>query len=272
MSVKTVLSFDGMQKVLEEIRDLLKLPPQVGENMSIVVSAQTTDWTTAFSPPLFLDPKRKFEMALINLETYNSIPNVTSSNNTFVYTPDSGTTWKTITMPEGSYEVTQINAEIQRQLETNGDWNAGSSTHYISVGANTSTLRAFIEITNASYQVDLTSSTIRTTLGFNAQIISSGYHEGENPVDILKVNSILVNCDLISGSFLSGSTQPVIYSFFPNVSPGYKIVESPNNLVYLPVSCAGSIHRVRVWLTDQDNAQLNLRDETVTIRFHLRSV
>jgi len=188
-----------------------------------------------------------------------------------VYSPDNGATWKTITLREGSYEVAQINAEIQRQLETNGDWNAGASEHYISVGANVSTLRAFIEITSATYQVDLASSSIRSTLGFNAQTLSSGYHEGENPVDILSVNSILVNY-IISGSFLSGSHQPVIYSFFPNVSPGYKIVEPLNNLVYLPVASAGNVHRVRVWLTDQSGTQLNLRGESVTIRLRLRSV
>src|SRR6218665_3154665 len=272
MSVKTVLSMDGMQKVLEEMRDLLRLPPQVGESMSIVVTSNTTDWSTYFSPPLFLDPKRKYELALVNLETYNSVPIITTANNTFVYSPDSGVTWKTITVPEGSYEVIQINAEIQRQLEANGDWNAGAGEHYISVGPNLSTLRAFIKIESATYQVDLAASSIRTTLGFNAQTLSSGYHEGENPVDILQVSSILVNCDIVGGSTLSGSQLPVVYSFFPDVSPGFKIVESPKNLVYLPVSMSGNISQIRVRLTDQNNIQLNLRGEVVTIRFHLRSV
>lgn len=106
---------DGMQKILEEIRDLLLLK----ENLSIVLSSEETDWTTFFSPPLYLNPKRKYEMALVNLETYNSIPNVSMNNNTLVYSADSGKTWKTITIPEGSYEVAQINAEIQR--ETAGD-------------------------------------------------------------------------------------------------------------------------------------------------------
>ena len=115
-------------------------------------------------------------------------------------------------------------------------------------------------------------STIRTTLGFNPQTLTGGYHEGENPVNILTVSSILVNCDIISGSFLNGSQQPVVYSFFPNVSPGYKIVESPNNLVYLPISQTGNMSRMSVWLTDQSDVQLNLRGEVVTIRLHIHSV
>ena len=50
-------------------------------------------------------------------------------------------------------------------------------------------------------------------------------------VNILTINSILVNIDIISGSYANGFTQPTIYSFFPDVSPGYKIIENPHNLL-----------------------------------------
>ena len=42
--------------------------------------------------------------------------------------------------------------------------------------------------------------------------------------------------DIISGSYVNHSSQKNIHSFFPNVIPGYKIVESPINLVYLPIT------------------------------------
>jgi len=101
--------------------------------------------------------------------------------------------------------VAQINAAIQQQLEVNGDWNSSGQTHYITVGANPSTLRAFIEITSITYQLDVALSSIRTTLGFDPQTLTSGYHEGKNPMDILTVNSVFVNCDIISGWFLDGT-------------------------------------------------------------------
>ena len=50
-------------------------------------------------------------------------------------------------------------------------------------------------------------------------------------VNILTINSMLVNIDIMSGSYVSGSTQPIIYLFFPNVSPGYKNIENPQNLL-----------------------------------------
>lgn len=92
---------DGMLRVLEETRDLqreirdLLLPK---ENLSLVLSSTTTDWSTNFSPPLHLNPKKNYELALVNLETYYTIPNIDPTNNTFVYSFDSGTTWKTVTL------------------------------------------------------------------------------------------------------------------------------------------------------------------------------
>jgi len=240
----------GVQRVLEDIRELM----QPKENMSIVISSNTTDWTTTFSPPLYLNPQRKYELALVNLETYNSIPNITEANNKFVYSPDAGATWKLIALPHGSYEVAQINTEIQRQLAANGDWDPVANRHFIEVGANKSTLRAFIDIFHEEYEVNMRLSSLRALLGFDEGVLGKGYNEGENPVDINQVDSILVNCDIVSGSFRSGAQQPVIYSFFPNVSPGYKIVETPRNLVFLPVAQAGNIQRVRVWLADQKNS------------------
>jgi len=77
-------------------------------------------------------------MALVNLEIYNSIPNITVANNTFVSSHNGGSLWKKITLPEGSYEISQINAAIRRQLEVNGDWNSDDKSHYITVGANPS--------------------------------------------------------------------------------------------------------------------------------------
>ena len=93
----------------------------------------------------------------------------------------------------------------------------------------------------------------------------------ENMVNILTINSILVNIDIISGSYVNGSKQPKIYSFFPNVSPGYKIIENPNNLIYLPIT-SHTIHSITVWLTYQNGNRLNLRGENLSMRFHLREI
>ena len=95
--------------------------------------------------------------------------------------------------------------------------------------------------------------------------------QSENPVNILSINSVVVNIDIISGSYLNGQRNPAIYSFFPAVSPGYKIIETPANLVYLPITL-DAIYSIETSLTDQNGLQLNLRGENVTIRFHVREI
>ena len=92
-------------------------------------------------------------------------------------------------------------------------------------------------------------------------------------VKITKVNSVLVNVDIISGSYVNGQLSPAIYSLDPSrVSLGYKIHERPSpSLIFYPVnrSCIGNI---RVWLTDQNNKPIDLRGEIVTVNLYIREV
>ena len=90
-------------------------------------------------------------------------------------------------------------------------------------------------------------------------------------VNILTINSIPVNIDIISDSYVNGSTQPIIYSFFSNVSPGYKIIVNLHNLLYLPIT-ADTIHSITIWLRDQNGKELNLREENLSMRFHLTEI
>ncbi len=78
------------------------------------------------------------------------------------------------------------------------------------------------------------------------------------------MNSILVHCDLVGGLYLNDRRAPIIHSFFPLANPGDKMVEKP------PIP-SDVIRHMSVWLTDQEQNILNLEEETVTIKFHLRS-
>ena len=115
-------------------------------------------------------------------------------------------------------------------------------------------------------------NSINSLLGFDSKLYTSGFNESENMVNIRTINSILlVNIDIISGSYVNGSTQPTIYSFFPDVSPRYKIIKNPHNLLYLPIT-ADIIRSIIIWLTDQNGDELNLRGENLSMRFHLREI
>ena len=136
---------------------------------------------------------------------------------------------------------------------------------------NVDTLKCILDIKNVDYQIDFTvDNCLRTVLGFNAQIFTQVRHEGDRLVDILDINSILVHCDIIGGPRLNGIEAPIIYNFFPNVSPGDKIVEEPMNLIYVPI-IVETISSLTCWLTDQDGRALDLRGEKLTISLHARA-
>ena len=157
--------------------------------------------------------------------------------------------------------------------------NEAKNNHYdkandkgsIEISANTNTLKSEIILKN-NYEVDFRKEkSFRSLLWFHSNLYTSGFHESENMVNILTINSILVNIDIISGSYVNGSTQPAIYSFIPDVSPGYKIIENPHKLLYLPIT-SDTTHSISIWLTDQIENELNLRWEKFSMRFHLREI
>jgi hypothetical protein len=243
--------------------------------MSFIVTGKSSDFTTCFNS-VILNPIKQYEAALLSLDTYNSIPNIIEEkNNVFKYY--NGETWKTVSLSTGAYELNGINNEIKRQIIANGD-----SENAIDINADVSTLRSIVNIDNPNYKVAFgVQNSIGSVLGFETiadrsgdidPIIGHGYNVSPKIVDIIQINSILVNIDIIMGSYVDGSSSPAIYSFYPNVAPGYKIVEKPNpSLIYYPVS-KNDISRMRVWLTDQKGNLVDFRGETITVRIHVREV
>ena len=85
-------------------------------SFSIVVRGNKTRFKTRFKPSIQLDKTKDYEIALINLETYYSFPNIDRSNNRFSYSPGANEPWVDITIPEGSYHVEDIIEFIQREM------------------------------------------------------------------------------------------------------------------------------------------------------------
>src|SRR5258706_4009334 len=131
------------------LKKSISISPLVSYNTSPEV------FTYRFPTPIIL-PDYDFEIALVNLETWNSFANVSETNNLFRYSTDHGVTWKLITIDTGSYEIESLNDEIQRLMKMNGDLDFTNNTFYITLSANTSTLKSNISITNVGYRVDFT--------------------------------------------------------------------------------------------------------------------
>ncbi len=223
---------------------------------------------TTFNPPLELDKDKRYELALVNLETYWSFPNITEKNNQFKF--GDGITTHEIFIPTGAYELTQINEYIQaRMLEL--DYPKDS----ITITANPHTLKAVLEVKKGFVVVFTEKNSIASLLGFHKNLYGTGREdrvfEGQNIVKIINLNAIYVLNSLCEHAYVDGSLSPVIYSFFPNSGVGDKIIEKPRERVYSPITL-DTISSMQTWLTDQNGVDLDLRGENLTIRFHLREV
>ena len=136
-------------------------------------------------------------------------------------------------------------------MSKNGNYDKANDKDNIEISANTKTLQSEMIINN-NCEVDFRQyNSINNIPRFDSKLYTLGFNESENMVNILTIKSILVNIDIISGSYVNGTTKPTIYSFFPDISLGYKIIEHHHNLLYLLIT-ADTIHSITIWLTNQN--------------------
>lgn len=223
-------------------------------SLTLTVTGNTSVLTVDYFPPINLSTD--YVCGLIDFQTYNSIPNIDQRNN-LLHLGD-----LTIKIPVGSYEIDDINEYITEYLKSH-DHHSKS----FSLNANNNTLKSEILSTEA---VDFDqNNSVGSILGFQREKLNPGYlHKSQLPVNIVKVNSIHIECNIVCGSFLNHKSVHTIHEFSPSVPPGYKINEVPRNVVYLPVNVR-RITSLTLKITDQDGDLINFQGEKITIRLHL---
>ena len=215
---------------------------------------------------------RGYEIAVRGLSTYYSYPNITKKNNRVDILKIVGKHIVEIKVELEicCYEIKDINAGIRKHM----NWKKKEDA-FVTITENPVTLKSHLNILadeTGKWQVVFPKErSLGTVLGFKS---GTGYYGPKTYIsdkiaNILSVNSILVQCDIISGSSINGKPAPVIFNTSPNVMIGHKIVAKPFIPIYLPVT-VDRIHELTVWVTDQDNELLNLQGEDLIVTFHMR--
>ena len=221
--------------------------------LTLTLSGETSYLTAEYFPPLYLN--RDYVCGLVDFQTYNSIPNVDKRNNLFHIGEHE------IEIPVGSYEIDDIAFLISKTLLMQ------NSTAKVRIEANNNTLKAEVE-SNKTIYFDRPRS-IGTLLGFSKRVLERGKtHMSDLAVDINKVNVIRIECNIIVGSYFNNTPVHTIHEFSPEAGAGYKIIEVPKNVIYLPVNVK-QITSLSLRIVDQDGDLINFRGETITIRLHL---
>ncbi|KAK9703588.1 hypothetical protein QE152_g29224 [Popillia japonica] len=177
-----------------------------GTDLTVVVSGKGAEVACLFIPPIYLNGQH--EMCMISLQTYNSIPNVTSYNNAFRYYshkkphPD----WVNVIIPDGTYDIHDLVVEMYTTVDV--DFSDEAS--------------------------------IGSLLGFQRTIyLKDDMHISENIVDINRTSAIDIMCNIVDGSYRNGEPSHILYHFYPNaewgtVPPRFKIIEvpEPSHILY----------------------------------------
>lgn len=218
---------------------------------TLTLSGNSSILTANYFPPIELSTN--YVCALIDFQTYNSIPNI-DSDNQFL---EIGTA--KLQIPIGSYEID----DIAKYLSDNS-----RDRYSIKLYANNNTLKTYIKADKPiNFNV---SGSVGSLLGFSKeQLTANTTHASDLPVNINKVNIIRVECNIVCGSYLNDKKVYTLHEFYPDTAPGYKILEVPRNLIYLPIT-KREIGLLTLTLVDQNGDLINFRGETITIRLHLK--
>jgi hypothetical protein len=198
-------------------------------------------------------------MGLTGFEAYNTVPNIDQSNDTFYYYEPRTEEPKKFKLQHGAYNIEDLEDAIKQQLPADVEFQLVD---------NPNTQQCII-LSNA--KIDFSrSNTLRELLGFKQKVLDAGVsHTSENHVQINRINSIRINCNITTGSFNNGAPAHIIHEFFPTVPPGYKIVEEPQHIIYLPINVR-RIDYINLSITDQDGIPLNFRGDRISVRLHLK--
>lgn len=224
------------------------------DSLTLTLSGTSSVLEAQYFPPIELSAEKNYVVGLVELLTFNSIPNIDLYNNKFYVDDD------IITIPIGSYEIEDIEKYLQKVLP-----NA-----MITLKPNNSELCCEIKcnrLINFVFE-----DSIGRLLGFSSKILEPNIvHKSDLNVSILKVNALRVECNITTGAYMNAHQVHTIHEFFPSVPPGYKIIEAPSHIIYLPI-IVQTVHNLQLKIVDEDGELVNFRGEVITIRLHMKSV
>ena len=222
--------------------------------------------TWRFQPPINL-PER-CEVALYSISMFNSNPNIsaTLNNQTLKYSKDSGVTYTTITIPQGSYGIDALSTQINALIVA-----TGGVANNVVLSGNYATLKVDITL-SATYRLDFSVGNLYRLLGWNAGIVSAS-GTGTNLADLTNgIVSYSINSSVVSGqgSYLSGTQSQALYTFVPNVPSGNLIDITVQNLLFVEMNTR-TIGSLNINLTDQaGNLLVDLSPEPIRYTLLIR--
>lgn len=278
-------------------------------SFTLTLNGNSSELSANYYPPIELDRDAEYVCGLVDFQTYMSVPNIGEGNNKFCYTaaflcelqandtlapsslirhaklvdiqigeedivsavverPGENPIVRVLyriclKIPTGSYELDDLARYLNSALEESA--NGGR----IILTYNKNTLKCTMRSTE-DILFDSKHSTIGTLLGFADGIYEGNQtHTSNFVIKITPINVIRLETNITTGAYSNDKLVRTLHEFYPLADVGYKIVEVPKNVIYLPVAVR-SIHNFVVRIVDQECNLIDFRGENITLRVHIK--
>lgn len=227
-----------------------------------------------FDVPIKLEQERNYQVSLCFFTVYNAIKNITKENNKFTYNiKNKRQAPTTIEIPEGSYEVKNLNTEIYRQTGLDNKKLELCAIQYL----NRTCLKTSEDIEVIFGNSDQTinniprTSNIHKLLGFEPGTYS-GYSVAQNIAQIEPIKTINIKTNLVYSGYMKNKKNNILYSIPTFTVPiGFKITEKPTHRISLP--CAqDNISEMEFRIVDENDNLIDFSGETITLQILIEQV
>lgn len=215
-------------------------------------------------PPIVLDRTKTFGIGLLNLYCFNTIANIHSTCNKVKVIV--GSKILELTFPTGLLRLEGIlNTLLSGVQQYFPDQKGLTLTHNVDDGNSKISI-------NSSFGIDfVVENSIGKLLGFTRRIEPNKWNMSDSTVNILGYNTCLVKCSLATDSYVNGVESNVVYTFTPSAEIGYRIIVSPNPIIYLKVNTS-TISFIELSLVSEDGRPLDLQGELISYSLHLKEI
>jgi hypothetical protein len=219
-------------------------------------------------------------ICISDISLYYSWPNIKASygNNECKYKRTADNKEYSITIPDGSYEIKDLNNYIHHVMKINGDIEDDKGKYPIELYANHIYQRVTV-ITKDKYILELPVEGLGKVLGFTkvpeegVKHVYLGPNKEQNG-DIIpqveRVESVSVHCNLVNNRYQSENS--LIYSFTPDKSFGNLLNIKPHFPYWRNTRTNTDINEIVVWFTDQDNKPLDIEDPKIRVELQIKDV
>ena len=221
--------------------------------------------------PFIIPEKKTATIGLKNVSFYNSVPNVSTKNNSInIRVPNED--YRLYRLDTGAYEIDSLNQAILDELSYVYPLRKHEIKENFKLTADEATGRAVFKFGKDGYSIKFDEkNSLASLLGFipGSEIFNRGNHHGPNLVQITTISTLLFKFNLSEANFVNNQRSQTIYSAVLDASPGHLWSRELSTITYKRL-VKDSFSYLRLWITDSDHNYLELRSEKVTVTLSLK--